>query len=425
MSLSNNLQSYAVDGKAPKTVLSPRSYRELAQDLTLAAKPGSSVTPRGNGTKIGLGNIPRRVDVVLSTLELNEIVEYEPADLVATVQTGMTLKAFQEKLAEKGQFLPLDPPHDTATIGGIIAANDSGPRRLFYGSCRDMVIGMKVATVDGKVIKCGGKVVKNVAGYDMNKLFIGSLGTLGIILESTFRIRPLPETNGTIFAAFPNLDSAADAILQIRGSELLPSAIELVNPALAETIAGTLAMPNPRPNGDFVVLVDTEETKAVVTRQLTQIRSICQNASSKYAEILSGETRETIWTTIKNLPESMDHGLILKLNVLPSMVHDTFALIGEIASEKRWEILILAHAGTGTVYLYLPILSEIEQMEGMILRLRSAFTGSLVVESAPVILKEKIDVWGDTRSDFRIMKSIKERFDPLSVLNPGRFVGRL
>jgi glycolate oxidase FAD binding subunit len=190
-----SLAAHGVDGQTPALVCFPSEAEQVGSILRISAEAGAAVVPWGGGTSMRLGNIPRRVDVVIALKNMTALIEHDDANLTATVQAGMRVASFQEILGRRRQFLPLDPPHpERATIGGIVAANVNGPRRTMYGGVRDLVVGMKMVLATGERIKTGGKVVKNVAGYDLGKLFIGSLGTLGIVTETTFRMAPLPET---------------------------------------------------------------------------------------------------------------------------------------------------------------------------------------------------------------------------------------
>ena len=183
----------------PSLVVEPGTIEETSEVMKLASREGLAVSPRGGGTKMGLGNPPRQVDLILSTARMDGIIEHVPGDQIVRAQAGLKLEDLQENLAESDQMLGIDPPEEGATVGGIVAANASGPRRLRYGTVRDLIIGIKVVLADGTVAKAGGKVVKNVAGYDLSKLFTGSLGTLGVIAEANFRLHPIRESARTVF----------------------------------------------------------------------------------------------------------------------------------------------------------------------------------------------------------------------------------
>src|SRR5215213_7653709 len=191
----------AVDGLLPPLWCEPASAAEVGAVLELANASGAAVLPRGGGSRMGLGQPPRAADLLLSTQGLNQVIEYEPADLTITVEAGLGLDELQALLNSRGQFLALDPPSQAvATVGGLVASNASGPLRLQYGSARDIVIG--IANSNGVLTKAGGRVVKNVAGYDLNKLYTGSLGTLGVIVELSLKLHPLPERRATVLAGF-------------------------------------------------------------------------------------------------------------------------------------------------------------------------------------------------------------------------------
>jgi glycolate oxidase FAD binding subunit len=204
--LCGGSDGYEVDGLRPAAVAQPGDADEVAAVLRLASTRGWAVVPRGGGTMIDLGNPPARLDLVLDLTGMNRLIEHRPRDLTVTVEAGMSVAALQEELAKHGQMLALDPPlAQRATVGGVLAANAWGPRRQRYGTARDLLIGSRAVLADGTRVRSGGKVVKNVAGYDLNKLFIGSTGTLAVLVEATFKLAPIPATFGMIVAAFPTL----------------------------------------------------------------------------------------------------------------------------------------------------------------------------------------------------------------------------
>ncbi len=209
-------EMYAVDGMTPSVVVKPTSQAEVAAAMGAANAAGAAVVPFGGGTQQGLGMPPERYDVALDLRQIESVVEYEAADLTITVEAGMRLSALQRLLAEKGQWLPLDPPvSDEATIGGVLATNASGPARFSRGTGRDLVIGMTVATAQGEIVKSGGRVVKNVAGYDLAKLHIGALGTTGVILQVSLKVSPLPVR--TSMVAIRGEPRSADRAVERRG----------------------------------------------------------------------------------------------------------------------------------------------------------------------------------------------------------------
>ena len=235
----DQLKVYAVDGVMPKVVVNPGSAEEVSKVLMYANAEKLAVVPRGNGSMMAAGGIPPKMDIVLSLLRLNRITDNDVANLSLSVEAGMTLAQVQKKLANggKGSFVPLDPPHtEKATLGGIIATNASGPKRYLYGTARDLMLGLKAVSPNGDIVSFGGKTMKNVSGYDMIKLLIGSWGSLGIITEITTKVLPLPEASATVLATFDNLAAVGPYIRKIVHSVLLPSAIELINGKAAERL---------------------------------------------------------------------------------------------------------------------------------------------------------------------------------------------
>jgi glycolate oxidase FAD binding subunit len=229
---SGDLKRFAVDGVKPQVVALPGVVDDVAALLNIASERHLAVLPVGGCTELELGQPPERYDLAICTVRLNALLEHEAADLTCSVQAGMPLAALQQYLTAKGQFLALDPPNaERATIGGILAANASGPQRLRYGAARDLVIGLRVALGDGTIARSGGKVVKNVAGYDLNKLYIGSLGTLGIIVEANFKLIPRPERQETLLVSFENAPAAMETVIALLSSVVTPTAIELLDPA--------------------------------------------------------------------------------------------------------------------------------------------------------------------------------------------------
>jgi len=374
---------------------------------------------------MSLGNVPKRADIVLSLEKLDHIAEFLPDDLTATVQAGATLPALQNNFIERGLFLPLDPAcsgktcANPATIGGIVSTNCNGPKRLKYNSIRDLALGMSVVLADGTLIHAGGRTVKNVTGYDLTKLFIGSMGTLGVITEVTFRLFPPPEDGKTVLASFSELPPAANVVAKILDSELLPAAIELFNPTGAEQ----LGMP-----GEYILLaIDIEDVAEATERQKGQIRQLCEAEGSLHVSVVEGSERDSLceriqdWTLLAKEPK-----VTLKINVPVGKVSDTFQKVDESAGKLELYSALMSHAGSGIVYAtFAGGLNELETAIAEITDIAQESGGSSVVEDAPIEIKSNIDVWGKPGVDAALMKKIKEQFDPKGLLNPGRFVGKI
>lgn len=405
------LQAHAVDGVVPRAVCSPQTAEQIAGVLRICREAGAAVTPWGGGTMMSLGNLPRRVDVVVRTAPLASLGEHDSANLTATMGAGMTLTALQGRLAERGQFLPFDPPRpEQATVGGVVAAAANGPRRMSYGGVRDLVIGMKMVLAGGEQIKAGGKVVKNVAGYDMCKLFTGSLGTLGIITEVTCKVMPLPErvltaaARGDLAAAFGLVDALFASVLQ-------PSAITVLSPQAAERMA---------PGGaGAVAAVAVEGFTEAVDRHVREISGLARAAGLSF-ELLSGPDHEGLWGAIRDFPLPRPGEAVVRLTVPAGSVA---ASVEEMLRDPIADRFV-AHAGTGTVWAAVDGPRAPEAF-ARLAGIGAGHRGHAVLTGAPAEVKRGLDVWGPAPPALSIMTEIKRRFDPQGVLNPGRFVAFL
>src|SRR4030067_197054 len=254
----DKLKAYAIDGKRPKAVVSPGTIGEISKIIAHASQQHLIIIPVGNGTKMGMGGIPKKIDILLSTHRLNRITDSDCENLTLSAESGITLNEVQKSLAKvgKGYFLPMDPPFtEKATLGGIVATNSSGPKRLLYGTARNLIIGTKAVFPNGDIIVSGGKTVKNVSGYDMCKLLIGSYGTLGILCEMTFKLLPLPEKEATLGLSYAALEDADGFVRELRGSQLIPSSIEILNGMAVQKMRDSMSMP---PNGNYLVAIGVE-----------------------------------------------------------------------------------------------------------------------------------------------------------------------
>lgn len=375
--------------------VSPGSLRELSDVMKAAFHKKSPVVPAGAGTWVNVGNRMSSVDLVVDLQRLKEIINHEPADLIATAEAGVTLNDFNAELARNGQWLPLDPPNDgTATLGGIVATGLAGAQKLGYGPPRRYVIGMKVVLADGRVIKVGGKVVKNVAGYDLCKLFTGSYGTLGVIAELTFKLRPLPAKSNTVVLSGP-LESLLASCSSINSALLAPVALEILSTDLAAELLST-ASP--------ALLVRFAGSEKAVAYQIGQTMAL---ASQHGVNARITEDDAGVWRDIAALPYR--HKSVTCRAVVPTNAVSDF--LTSIESECSWQ----ASVGTGTIRV---IGSEkIQDVRISAQRLG----GSLVIESAPDEIKDQISCWGDFGSVSPLMTRIKQQLDPGNLLSPNRF----
>lgn len=402
----------AVDGVAAQQVAEPGSAEELARALRVADAAGLAVVPRGGGTKLGWGHPPRRADLILSTARLNRVVEHAWGDMTATVQAGCTVSNFQRALAERGQRLALDALWaERATVGGILATNDSGALRVRFGSLRDLIIGITLALPDGTLAKSGGKVVKNVAGYDLPKLATGSLGTLGVIVEATFRLHPLPRETRNVSLTADSADTLCKLMLAMLDSKLAYTGLQLR--------AGSGIEPH--------LDVRFEGTTGGIEAQVNVLRQLAKQAAPGEAGSEVWNARETLWP---RPGEASALGLTAKFSVLPAQLSTFCGLACRVALSQGllWGIVAQA-VGTGVLRIEAqPQAPQTEQQKllGALAGVRSeleALGGTLVVLDCPQALKRGLDVWGPPGDAMPLMRRVRERLDPAATLNPGRFVG--
>jgi glycolate oxidase FAD binding subunit len=368
-------------------VVEPANEEEVSTALRCADRDGVAVVPRGGGTKLDWGNPPARAGLILSTTRLHRIVEHAWADLTVTVEAGCRFADLQRALAQHGQRLALDPLWpERATIGGILSTNDSGVWRLTYGALRDLIIGLTLVLPDGTIARSGGKVVKNVAGYDLPKLATGALGTLGVITQAIFRLHPLPHNTRTLTLAPRDVAEAQEILLALQDSNLAHTSLQL------RAAAGQA------PQLDLLL----EGTEAGIAAQSARIAALAGRAQVLEAPDTVRRTRESI----------ADCEAVAKLSVLPSKIADTLAAI-ERAGDPQWRAVIQAN-GLGWISLDAPLADLRAAIE--------ADGGTLtVIRQRPG--RDPIDAWGDPGDVLPLLRAIKQRFDPRGTLNPGRFVG--
>jgi glycolate oxidase subunit GlcD len=414
-------------------VVTPGSIAEVCEVMKLASSEGWVVVPSGAATWLDVGQPLKRVDVVVSTQRLNRIIEHEPADLVAITEAGVTLKDFNDVLAQKGQWLPLDPPDDIvgvggagrgcATIGGVVATGIGGPQQFGYGLPRRHVIGMKVILADGRLIKVGGRVVKNVAGYDLCKLFTGSYGTLGVIVEVNFKLRPVPFETRTVLAWGNREDLLRDARRVIE-SRLFPVAVELLSPGLAREVGW------PEKTDHLLLMRFAGSLSAVLWQTKTAGEMFKDQNGSRPVSLAPDEA--ALWNCLAVLPLRFSDALVWRVGLRPADVGTFLKELGNADdthssanhSESIW------HAGIGDgrirVMQHLKqhghkspeqIVERIQQ-----LRLKAQNLGSaLIIENAPAEMRKYLHAWGSFGSSTGLMQRVKQQLDPLGILSPGRF----
>jgi glycolate oxidase FAD binding subunit len=403
------LAAFAVDGLVPRWVARPASVEQLAAVVAVAADEGLALAPRAGGTALDLGAPPARLDLVVDLADLDAIVEHNADDLTVTVQAGLPLPALDRHLEAHRQFLPLDPAGDTHTVGGIAATGASGPLRFRYGTMRDLLLGVRFVQADGVLTWGGSKVVKSVTGYDVPKLMVGSLGTLGVLAELTLRLHARPEVERTWLVALPSAPAAESLTAAILDSPLQPSRIELMNDHALGAGAPPLAL-----------LASFGSVEDAVAEQGERL--------ARMARAVGGDARAVAgaWTT--SSPARPAH-TCLRIGSLPGRLAFTFeALSRALGSAGGAPAAISAHAGLG---VWRVVVGEAppETVATLVSRLREAVAehdGSVVITGGPVEVRRRVDPWGPIPPDtFAVMDAIKTTFDPDRRLNPGRFVGGL
>jgi glycolate oxidase FAD binding subunit len=407
-------RAFTVDGRAPRAVVSPRSVEEVARCLALAHAEGLAVVLSGQGTRLHWGNPPSRLDVVLSLARLDRVLAHEPADLTVSVEAGVPLSRLNAILAPDRQRLALDPPRaETSTVGGLIATAASGPYRARYGTMRELLLGLTVVQADGTVTKGGGRVVKNVTGYDVPKLHVGALGTLGVIVAAHLRLHPVPAAQETWLFGFPSAEAALDAALRVLDLPLTPSRVELLGAAALAALA---------PGRAFVagLAVTVGSVPAAVRAQGGRVAEACRLGGGEALPI--GEP-EAFWRAAGDASWPDGPGdLALRIGSRPTDVVKALRAL-EAACGPAARIRATAEVANGVLHA---VIAGAPATAGWLAPLRESLGGLdavAVVEHAPAECKPGLDVWGDVGPALGLMRALKAELDPRGVLNPGRFVG--
>ena len=378
----------AVSGVVPREVVRPAGVAEVADVLRAAAADGLSVVPVGGGTKTSWALPPRSCDLLVDTTALDRVVEHVAGDLIVVAEAGVRLADLQSQLGSAGQLLGLDPPEEGATLGGVVSANASGPRRLKYGTARDLLIGITVVLADGTVASAGGKVVKNVAGYDLGKLYTGAHGTLGIVVSTTWRLHPVAPARRAVVVELADTAQAAPLVLRLTRSTLTPSFVELVGSAGG---AGRLVV-------GFESIAESVEAQATTALGL----------------LGDGTASDDLPPDLGRRPGGPDD-VLLRIAHLPTALPHVLAALPAGSP-------VGASAATGVTYAAIPSRDAAAALPA----LRTAiapYDGTAVVLRAPAEVREALDHWGPVGDALELMRRVKERFDPGQRMSPGRFVG--
>jgi glycolate oxidase FAD binding subunit len=425
-----------VCGVRPAVVIRPEDAAQIAEVLRFAAAQKLAVIPTGACTKLGIGSPPARYDIALDLSRMNRVLAYDPQDLTLGVEPGVRIEDLLRTLAEKKQFLPLEVPFsDRATIGGIVAANSSSPLRHAYGAVRDFCLGMEFVTGIGTQAKSGGRVVKNVTGYDLHKLLIGSLGTLAVITRVNFRTFPMPPSRGTFVASFSTAEAAFEFCQAVSHSVLTPQMMEVADPGAARLIFSAEASARIPPML-WSVVISAAGQPSVVDRYARELGHLAVAANAAEFLPIGDAEQISVFARIREFPrlvlEGAPDAAIFRIGVLPAAMPSLLKNLSEVARHYGTALATLTRA-SGIVY------AAFFAQEGNVAP--SAATASVIkevfhvctlpensanamLEWCPSELKRSgVEPWGPSRDDFVLMRRVKDAFDPQNVLAPGRFAG--
>ena len=413
---ANGSKSEAFASERPLEV-APLTSEQAAEVMKLSAREELAVMPVGTGAWSEAGNPMGRADLILSTRRMKRLIRHEPADLVATAEAGLSLVEFQKHLAQAGQWLPIDPPDDgRATLGGIVATGLGGAHSCGFGTPRSFVIGMRVVLADGRLIKVGGSVVKNVAGYDLCKLFTGSCGTLGLITEITFKLRPLPAETRTVVASGP----LASLVTTGRGisADLFPVAVELLSPRMASILEI-----ESQPQRSALLVRFAGSTRAVVSQTAQALKLLRADQNNRCFAL---DEDEALWLKLSAAPTQTSANLSWRAGLRPGDLVSFLDEMIALAKDETSHVSLTWHAGLGDGRLraiarapvyYREAVRALELLRGK----AETLGGGLVLESAPPEIRNEFDAWGGFGSAAELMRRVKGQLDPQNLFSPGRF----
>jgi len=410
------LSAAAIDGRTPRWIVRPATIDHVAAVLAIAWDENLAVVPRGSGTALALGAPPSRVDVVLDLTTLNHVLEDNPDDLTVSVEAGITAGGLAERLAGRRQWLPIDSPGwRRRTLGGMTATNAAGPLRARYGTLRDLVLGVRFVQADGVVTWGGARVVKSVTGYDVPKLMVGALGTLGVLCELTLRLQPMPDAEQTWLATFTSIEAAQGFVARVMDSPLEPMRLELLNEAALRACQA--------PSAPFGVAVAIGTARPAVREQGERLAVLASSERVRVAAV-----GDDLWTHYDGALTPAEDEVVIRIGSLPSRLADTITAVerGLPAAERAALITGCASLGTLRVAITGADMDTVKRLVEDVRTLTAEFGGSVVIESAPAAVRADVEPWGAIEpAALGVMRAIKQEFDARGVLNPGRFVGGL
>jgi glycolate dehydrogenase FAD-binding subunit len=432
------LSAYEIDGQRPSAAARPGSSREVAEVVKFAASEKLAIVPMGARTKLGIGMPPRQYDIALEMTRLDRVVAYDPGDLTLGVEPGIPLQRLEGVLAGHRQFLPLVVPFmDQGTVGGTIASGADSSLRQLYGTARDYVLGMEFVTGDGELVKSGGHVVKNVSGFDIHKLMIGALGTLGVITRINFRTSPLPAEARTYVTAFGEVDGACEFRGAIASSRLRPQSVEIIGARQGNPLPGGESLRDLLGDGEWSVVASVAGNPQVLDRYRRDLEALARRADGNLLDSF-GEFSEadqgTVGTYVREfaatVPGQMPPVAVFKISVLPGNLASLAEDLAPCAEQHDvpWAMMM---RGVGIAYFKMTAADgtaeSLERLkdacELIFRRCGEAHEGQAVLLACPAEFKGEINVWGAPSADLPLMQGLKKVFDPGNVLAPGRFVG--
>jgi glycolate oxidase FAD binding subunit len=429
---ATSLTTYEVDGRLPFAALLPRSTAEVAAILRFASAERLAVLSVGGKTHLHIGMPPHRYDLAIDISGMNRVLAYEPGDLTLAVEPGLAFSDLDRRLRESRQFLPLSAADERATIGGMLAAAAEGPFRYAYGTAKDFLLGLEFVTGDGVISKSGGSVVKNVTGYELHKLFIGSLGTLGIITRLNFRTFPLPPARRMFVATFDRHSDAVAFCHNIVKSQLQPKILDLINPTYAALFAQCGA--NFLNGQSWAVIVEAAGQEPVLQRHARDLASLSRDFRSREFLALGAPQHAQLFSSLCGFSAiafgTTSAATVLRIAALPAALADLLEEARKISDryEIGCAILVRAHRIVHLALLPKNLKSLYPQLvsccrELMELCVRSGT--SAMIERCPAEIKRALNIWPALGKELELAQRLKGVFDPHHILSPGRFWGGL